>query len=172
MKPYAKLIEVASFYVGVSEQAGKPNGGPNIEEFLASVNLGSGQPWCAAFVAFCVKKVEEELGVKSPLRLSGHVLTMWRNSRPQQRRLLSWQGAPGVAFPEPGWLVVWQKRGTSSGHIGIVESADQFGMTTIEGNTAPGASIVREGDGVFKKSRPYTDVGSMVLLGFLDPWSY
>lgn len=167
MKPYAKLIETASFYVGVSEQRGVPNGGPNIEEFQKAINgVASGEPWCAGFVGFCIKKVEEETGVKTALRLSEHVLTMWNNNPDQQ-----------TEHPMPGFLAVWRHGDGPSGHIGIVEQVVPAKgrvpgkLRTIEGNTSSDEAVVREGDGVFRKERSLTGTPSMKLIGFLDPWS-
>lgn len=167
MKPYAKLIEVASFYVGVSEQAGRPNGGPNIEEFQKAYDgRAVGEPWCCSFICFCLKKVEDETGEKSPLSLSEHVLTLWHRNVAQQR-----------SSPMPGFLVVWRHGDGPSGHIGLVESVTPpkerkpGRLHTIEGNTgSDDKTIQREGDGVFRKERSLTKSGSMTLVGYLDPW--
>lgn len=162
---YKELIDVASFYVGVTEQTGVSNGGPNIEEFQRAINgKASGEPWCAGFVGFCIKKVESTLGVKSTLEMSEHVMTMWNKNPGWQRN-----------YPLPGFLVVWRHGDGPSGHIGIVESVysdrTSSGLSTIEGNTGPDdKSVVREGDGVFRKARSPKGSGSMKLVGYLNPW--
>jgi hypothetical protein len=50
-----------------------------------------------------------------------------------------------------------------------VIDAEQF--TTIEGNTGNGSGVVREGDGVYKRTRSINGAGTMVVMGFIDPFA-
>ena len=159
---HQELIDKAAFYVGVVEEAGKPNGGPNIAEFLASVGLAEGHPWCSAFVSYCIQSLADVYNIKPTIFITGHVMTMW-NKSPASCRSIK---------PAPGFLVLWRKEGTTSGHIGIVESVEEDGtFSTIEGNTSDGQGMNRDGDGVWRKKRHIHGYGNMKLLGFLSPWA-
>lgn len=56
------LKQVALAEVGVKE-IGYTNTGKRVEEYQATTSLGgTGWPWCAAFVCWCVKKAVEKYG--------------------------------------------------------------------------------------------------------------
>ena len=48
-------------------------------------------------------------------------------------------------------------------HIGIVVEVHSWGVVTVEGNTGPdtGTVVNRDGDGVYKKSRTWAELGSL-----------
>jgi len=59
------------------------------------------------------------------------------------------------------------------GHIGIVVEVQDWGVWTVEGNTSPEPSdedsVERDGDGVFKKKRNWSELGQyggFVLVEF------
>jgi hypothetical protein len=164
MNKIQKLCDMASKLVGVKE-SGK-NKGKMVEEFQKAVDgKAQGEPWCMAFVQYCIKKSDEFGGDKSWLFKTEHVLTCW-NKSPREARLNK---------PEVGSVIIWNyyKNGkpTSSGHTGIVEKIiDSKTMITIEGNTGDGSAINREGDGVYRRKRMIGNSGSFVLLGYLKPW--
>lgn len=161
-------------WVGVQEL--NHNEGQIIELFQKAVDgRSSNEPWCMAFVQYCIKTTElasnflYPKGAKNPSRLfkSEHCLTVWNNS--QQLRLTE---------PALGSVCIWQKYNgetpTTSGHTGIVVALyPDDTIDIIEGNTSPSNfEIVREGDGVFLKKYPKNqlDKGSLKLKGFLKVW--
>lgn len=153
--PSAALIAEAKRWVGTKE-VGK-NGGKQVNAFQASVGLSTGDPWCMAFVVFCVKAT----GIKPRMKVtSGHCLTVWNDS-PKELRC----GA------EPGAVIIWRHGTSSSGHTGIVVSVASDGtLTTIEGNTGPEDHVNSNGDGVYLKHRSPKGSGDMRVVGFLRPF--
>lgn len=159
-----EFLEESLKYIGISEVG--TNAGPEVEKFLQAVRLGKGNPWCAAFVVFCLKEIEKKHKIDSGIYETGHALTMW-NRTPENRKLKT---------PTPGAIVIWQmyKNGkqTTSGHAGIIlENPKPNVIVTVEGNTSDSSSVSREGDGVYKKIRSFPSVSkTMVIKGFLLPF--
>lgn len=158
-----ELIRAAEKCIGAHEVGGN-NKGPEVERFQKAVDgKAQGEPWCAAFVQFCVKEVEKNLKATVVVHPSEHCMTVWTRT-------------PGVhryKSPKPGFLVVWNYEGSLNGHIGIVSKViDEFTIETIEGNTSPDdKTIEREGDGVYRKVRTTKQVGRMKLVGFIAPFN-
>jgi uncharacterized protein (TIGR02594 family) len=158
------LVQEAMKYIGITEKGGE-NKGSEVEEFQKAVDgKASGEPWCAAFMMFCLQQTEDLTGLSSEVFRSEHCMTVWNRS-PQHLR---------KEKPQSGCLVIWQHAGGSSGHMGIVKQVlDDGRMITIEGNTGgstSGSEIVREGDGVFEKNRSISGSDKMKVAGFLLPF--
>lgn len=151
-----RLIQEASKYIGIREKA--PNKGPEIELFQKTIDgHASGQAYCMSFVQYCLKQVGG-----SDLFVSSHCLTVWNKSPKQLRH----------NKPKPGYLMVWRKKGSSQGHVGIVtEVISDTQVATIEANTGPMSVVSRDGDGIYKKFRAIRPVmGSLEVVGFLQCW--
>ena len=135
--PVASVLMVASHEVGVHEQGGN-NHGPRVEEYLASVGLGAGNPWCAAFVAWCL----QQAGVRG-WPMTGDT---WS--------LEDWARARGCLMAEPQAGDVFLLLGADGRpvHTGLVERVVGDQVATIEGNT--GMASDTDGDGVARKARP------------------
>jgi hypothetical protein len=174
-KKVEDLIVEASRWIGVIEEGGD-NSGKVIELFQKTIdNKAVKEPWCCAFVQYCVREVDKAYEKKhegpnegTVLYPTEHCLTLW-NKTPKIHRLIK---------PEIGCLILWQyfKHGepTTNGHIGIITKLVELNkILTVEGNTGPGKFIQREGDGVYEKERfwrsPYTS--TMHVLGFLRCWN-
>jgi hypothetical protein len=125
---------------------------------------------CMAFAQFCIAMADQcydaiqlSSNATSPLMKTEHCLTLWQSSPILMR-----------CEPKPGSLMLWNhwKDGapTSSGHVGIVIGVDGDKIKTIEGNTSGGPGVVREGDGVFERTRSRLGDGDMKVLGFLSAW--
>lgn len=146
-------------------EVGGMNKGPKVEEYQRTVGLGPGDPWCAAFVAWCMMK-SRQLSAP-PSWCSGSAITTWHKGSRKA-------GPDGICTPlypdyqktiKPGWVWVRAKdkngadqarRGTwVQGHIGIVVAVDTVGFHTVEGNTNAAGS--RDGDGVYRKLHKWTD---------------
>ena len=168
------LVSVARSWVGITELGGN-NKGQMVERFQRAVDQkASGEPWCMAFVQFCMiesRRLCEDIfaqsfNVSDKIFKTEHCLTAWNRTDKFQR----------IEKPIPGALIFWQKYrhdiGTTSGHVGIVSKIlDDDTVLTIEGNTNDGSGVVRDGDGVYELTRFYKmRQGSLRFVGFIDPW--
>lgn len=143
-----KVIAVAINELGVTE-VGFTNSGQRVNQYLAAVGLGPGNPWCAAFCFW----VTDQSGVPS---------TAWKDlsNRAYCPTIESWARSKGILGQTPKrgdfmLLQMWDNDGQYSGHIGIVESVDGNQIHTIEGNTSPQGSGGSDdnGGGVYRRVR-------------------
>ena len=159
----AEVAKEALKWIGVTEKGGD-NKGPEVERFQKAVDgKAVGEPWCMSFIQFIIKEIEERYGVKSRIFKTEHVLTCW-NKTPKNMR---------VGKPCPGDVICWNFTGTTSGHGGFIETmmVNRCMVKTIEGNTSgPGSRIVREGDGVYLKTRHLTSGKKFRILGLIRPF--
>lgn len=132
------LREAAS-QLGVRELP--KNRGPKVEEYLASVGLRAGEPWCAAFVYWCIERACRELAKNNLFPRTG-LCERIRHWAIEKQRL--------VREPKPGDVFLVLEGGRAH-HTGFVESVTGRVVTTLEGNTNLANS--REGVGVFRRRR-------------------
>lgn len=152
-------LGIAIGEIGALEEPPGSNKGPEVEKYLASVGLGPGQPWCAAFVYWCAAQAGP-----NTLPKTGSVQTMWQRSVAAGLPTLS----PAEAMAEPcriaPGMIFFISHGADKGHMGFVEGLTADGkLMTVEGNTNIGGS--REGIGVFRLTRRTI---SSINLGFLS----
>lgn len=160
----------------VREEGGM-NRGARVEQYQKIVGLRPGDPWCAAFVAWCVAKSRQ--ADSAPAWCSGSAITTWHRGA---RRA----GAAGQATPRladfaaqvrPGWVWVRAKDPAGAdlaragtwvqGHCGIVVGVDNVGFYTVEGNT--NAQGARDGDGVYRKLHRWSDAAQIArTVGWFD----
>lgn len=163
------LVHEAKRWICFTE-AGGNNKGQVVEAFQKAVdNKAVGEPWCMAFVQYCMKQVDllvDEVFLKKVghhgMEKTEHCLTAWHKS-PEKLRFRA---------PKVGRVAVWRMGSSTSGHTGIVvqlEKNEPY-MWTIEGNTGPSSKVEREGDGVYLKRRHVKGTGKMKIVGFLQPW--
>jgi hypothetical protein len=158
------LLDIAIKYLGTQENTSE--GKVLVEMFLNSVGLKGNLPWCAAFISFCLEEAEKTYGKSGIVQTAG-VLNMWEKT-PKELR---------IEKPEAGAIAIYQSQKNdkllSTGHAGIVFDYPKPNLfITIEGNTTDGKGIDRDGDGVYKKMRPYPSFyKTLVLKGFLLPWA-
>ena len=128
----ANLLAVASQEVGMRERTGN-NDGARIEEYLHSVGLHRGDPYCAAFVSWVYKKADY------PVPRTG-----WSPDLFPAKRL--------VKVPEPGDVfgIYISSKGRIA-HCGMVERLHSDFVYTIEANTNDSGGA--EGDGVYRRMR-------------------
>ncbi|KAA8482418.1 CHAP domain-containing protein [Arcticibacter tournemirensis] len=147
--------------LGVREATGR-NDGSRVEGYLRYVGLKKGDPWCAAFVCYCLGKA----GIANPrtgycpvlfarekviwtrgLKVEGvarntQLATHNPSSNPQPATHNPQSGDVfGIYFPEKGRIA----------HVGFVDEWGDKYAITVEGNTNEAGS--REGDGVYRKRR-------------------
>lgn len=153
-----RMLDLASFYVGVTESGGD-NRGPLVEKFQKAVDgKALGEPWCMAFIQFLAAETSLVHNGANRLWRSESCLDVWKNTPPSCK----------VPVAEEGAIVIYQHGNTRLGHAGIVKSILANEMTTVEGNTGQGLGVVREGDGVYLRARPISgSIGQMQILGFL-----
>lgn len=155
-----RLVEVARSFIGTKEVGN--NGGEIVQRFQKAVDgKALGESWCMCFVQFCIKAVEQELGIKSPIYRSEHCLQVWNNSPLAMRRMT----------PSPGRVMILQRRMTIAGHAGVVTGLlppPSRTFLTVEGNTNSGKGIEREGDGVWEKRRVPEGNNLFLVVGFLQ----
>ncbi len=156
LTPNDFLLAEAIKWIGTTEKG--DNAGPEVERFQKAVDgVALRESWCMCFVQFCVKEVSARLNVQSTLLRGEHCQTVFFRSRHLEV----------MDQVEPGDIVVWKHGNTSQGHTGIVESIDRANglLHTVEGNT--GDKDMREGDGVYRKTRHLAGDGNMEILGYL-----
>ena len=154
-----EALNIAISQVGVMEDPPGSNRGKKVEEYLASVGLGGGQFWCAAFLYWCFKKASEKMGRKNPVLKTGHCMTHWRDSPAKKIPAADALNKPSLLKPGHIFII---NTGGSHGHTGIVESVEGGFIHTIEGNSDPAGG--RNGIGVFRNTRKI----SKINRGFLE----
>lgn len=127
-----KLKDTYSSQLGVTELTGN-NDGVEVEKYLASVGLGKGYAWCAAFVTYCFR----EAGYQVP---SLPMAAQWL--------IKSKRVAADELIPTDLFGVYY---GRTVRHVGFVDRIRGNKLFTVEGNTNNNGS--REGIGVFRRIR-------------------
>ena len=108
-----------------------------IDMWLAHVNVPPRNPWCASVVSYSLDAGGIE-SIKVRSGLARHFIT----HTPKRQVVPASMVMRGQIEAQPGWLVVFQHRGSVYGHIGIVGQAwrGQDGIY-ISGNTSiPGTT--------------------------------
>ena len=98
------------------------------------------EPWCAAFVSWCMM---ETFGLETAKKLLKHWPYVYC---PTLGSLFT-----KYANPQRGDIVIFYRNGTFT-HTGIVTKVEGDKFYTIEGNTSAGTSIIANGGGVCAKS--------------------
>jgi hypothetical protein len=160
-----EAARVALINVGVTEVGGD-NRGQWVETYQRAVGIPPGSPWCAAFVRYRLEAAAEKLDREIP---TGFPDTGWVPSYVEWSKAnkLWVAGSAAKADPSlvrPGDLVAyWFQAKGRCAHIGIVvEQPTSTGFVAVEGNTGPdsGTTIERDGDGVYRKQRTWSSVGT------------
>jgi len=112
-----------------------------VETYLASVNLSRGNPWCAAFVSYCLTQNH----IANPK--SG-----WAPNYFTKSSTIYIRGGLKNRTPMPGDVFgIWFESKGRIAHVGFIYRYTSTYTTSVEGNTNDAGS--REGDGVYKKYR-------------------
>ena len=159
-----RSLEVAIAEIGVREIPENSNRGPDVEKYGKSVKLPPGNPYCMAFVYWCVGEAAKALSMPNPLPVTAYTPTLWAWAL-GDRAARVWSGEE--EFVPPGSLFLL--RGKVSGeekervkHIGFCERLDgQRILTTVEGNTDLRGD--REGGGVYRLTRPLVSIFKVIL---------
>lgn len=146
------ILNIARSQIGMKENPKGSNWGHPVQDYLARVGLKSANPWCMAFMYWCVDEYFVWLKKKNPLPKTAGVLDMWNRVDKKMR----------VAIPEVGDIFIMDFGG-GKGHTGMVETITPDGMLhTIEGNSNDDGS--REGYEVVRHTR---DPHSKLMKGYI-----
>ena len=148
-----KALEVASSYIGMSEEPAGSN------RVMFSEWYGMIGPWCAMFVTFCFVKAGSKAFVKgSKYAYCPYVLADAKASRNGLRIIPTTSARTGDIV-----LFDWNKDGTAD-HIGIVNVAPnkRKTFTSLEGNTS--GTNPSDGGMVALMERKVTDVIAFVRV--------
>lgn len=139
-----RVRNIAYGFVGTKEVGN--NGGYWVTKFLKSVGLRPGNPWCAAFVSFCLDSADiKTMRVRSGL--ARHFIS--KNKTIKATKVLQ----TNMKIPM-GSVVVWRRGTTTFGHVGFVDKWEGKSGTTIEGNTTSGKGGKEwDGGGVWYRKR-------------------
>jgi hypothetical protein len=159
-----KLIDIARREVGTLERG--RNTGPRVRQYQAATNLaGTGWPWCAAFVDWCILQWGKDPEVLKALGKTAAQFEAWRPKTAAAFGLEDWGDKKGLTVLDAddrpalrtGDIITFDMS-----HVGLV--ADDTGNTifTIEGNT--GATGGRDGDGVWSKTRTFKEARRFIRI--------
>lgn len=140
------------------------NTGRMVNQYLSSVGLKPGLPWCAAFVYYIFDQATRRLHVKNQLPKTGGVMNMW-NSADKNLKIQASQAKANPGLIRPGQIFIMTRPGKGLGHTGIVIGVDvnKREIITVEGNTNDQQS--GEGDRVGVNRRK---IDGANLVGFID----
>ena len=124
------------------------NRGPRVDEYQRVCSM-RGEPWCAAFVCWCIKQACDTLKRPYPFKWDAYTPTLRRKCE----RISSWTHT----VQRGDLFFVWSQSLGRISHVGFVAShiGDGGVFATIEGNTNAGGG--REGDGVYRRKRVNSD---------------
>ena len=149
MNAIDKLIQIAKNEVGYLEKASNSQldsktanaGENNYTKYWRDIKPDyQGQPWCAAFVSWCIMKA---FGLDTAKKLLKHWPYVYC---PTMADLFTLNSNPKV-----GDIVIFYRNGTFT-HTGIVIKVSGDRFWTVEGNTSGGSTIIANGGGVCQKS--------------------
>jgi len=136
-------LKIAFKEVGVKEVPSGSNRGPRVEEYLKSVRLEGGFPWCAAFVYWCVEQASAGLNRANPLPRTASCMTHWNKTRGE--KIFIRDALVNPKLIKPGDIFIISRNG-GKGHTGFVYDRCDDQINTIEGNS--NAFHYAEGEGV------------------------
>jgi len=144
-----EFADILRKYVGQKE-VGK-NGGPLVDALLKNVGLGTGYPWCMAFVYGVFK---EFAGSANPLPKTAGVVDHWSKVPVSALKITRDQAIQKPELVRAGQVFFKSRKG--GGHTGIVLRLEGKSFITIDGNSNDGVKINRY------------QLDSTALLGFAD----
>jgi uncharacterized protein (TIGR02594 family) len=140
LSPREKIVSIFKSELGVRETGGN-NMGPRIDQYMRTVGLTEGYPWCSGFVKF----VFDSAGIHTP-GANAMALSWFKKDRIIKSKTTD------IKTPTEGDLfsLYYQNLGRI-GHVGFVETYSSNRTVTVEGNTNDAGS--REGDAVMRRFR-------------------
>ncbi|PWG81931.1 CHAP domain-containing protein, partial [Pararcticibacter amylolyticus] len=158
-----RLRAVYTGELGVREATGR-NDGTRVELFLHYTHLKPGNPWCAAFVCWCLGQA----GIPNPRtgycpNLFPKNKVIWTRSTgiggaSSRNSQLTTRNPPRTPLPGDIFGIYFPEKGRIA-HVGFVDQWDGKWLITVEGNTNESGS--REGDGVYRKRRLVSSISKV-----------
>lgn len=142
----AETIALARSYVGTKELTS--NSGPEIDRMLAFVRCNPGDPYCAAFVSYCICKA----AVTEAPRFRPSASALRLVARNEDLRVSHADALEMLRDGTP--LVFVRNHGEGKGHTGFAVGLGDT-VRTIEANTGPGPNapaLDRNGNGIFERN--------------------
>jgi len=128
-------VTVALREVGVKEDPAGSNSGRRVNQYLAAAGLGPGYPWCAAFVTWCLEKVDYRVTTPGPALVENWVQWGTKHgmivARPFRGDLVCYDWNADNWYDHIGFVVRvlalrWRGK-TFAGFIKTVEGNTSFG---------------------------------------------
>lgn len=167
-KVFQMSMDILNLQVGVVEQPNKSNWGPEVSQYLKSVNINKGASWCAAlqYYAFDKAFTHYNMDIKKDFPFNS-----WRAASAQywfnRAREIGEKTNEDI---KRGDLIVWKKGRTAYGHIERIDKILNNGwLMTIGGNTSSGDNgSQRNGDGVYYRKRHFRNaIGQLLVKGYV-----
>lgn len=160
-----RFVELASKYVGVTEEPLGSNRGKLIDHWNTAVGVPVGSFWCASFVSAVVRDFEK-LGIDFPLQQSASCDVWLKQAK--YNAITSIQPTTGALFlicPSPN----------DATHIGIVGNNVDGVWHTIEGNSNMGGSrngyaVVNRPNGIKRNNIIYVNWMNRIDESDSTPW--
>ena len=138
-------LQIAQTLVGVEEHPRGSNRGPDVDKFLNCANVPPGNPWCMAFVFYCVDEAAKRLNMANPLAAIA--------DKGSCSAVFHWAKAENklVSSPAPGDIFLCIGGDSGHYHTGFVtgELDANHHFATLEGNSNTDGSA--EGYAVVKR---------------------
>jgi hypothetical protein len=144
-------------------EVGGQNRGPWVRLYLDG-NEGTAWAWCAGFATYCMRQAAATLNVPErslPLPRTYSCDTLGEAARRHQRLLVEPSTREQRSRIQPGSLFLRRNSTSDWNHTGIIVSATDTELHTIEGNTNDDGS--REGYEVCARTRGYTGLDIALL---------
>ena len=133
-----KLMDILNQYVGKREEGN--NAGEMVKSFLKSVGLGTGNPWCMAFVYAIFDEFCKGKGTTNPLFKTGSVLYFW-SKVPTENQIKVADAIKDTSLVKPGQVFIKSRKG--GGHTGIVLKVEGDSFISIDGNSSDQVKLNR-----------------------------
>lgn len=162
-----KLVDIARAEVGVVEVPKDSNKGSRVQQYQRATNLGgTGWPYCAAFVCWCVKEWLRDGAVRKALNLRTLAAAeAWRPKTAAAFGFHTWAADKGLLIMSDSMdhtLHTADIMTFDMSHVGLVTDDTGAYVSTIEGNT--GASGSRDGGGVWAKTRHRSEARKFIRM--------
>jgi hypothetical protein len=156
----AAIVAATRKEVGVSEVT--KNRAPEIAKYWEATDYPTGmenrEPWCAAFVCWCIRQGIRDYGVNPTWALPRTATAFGFDDDWAVDNKLKVVRTPTSKDINPGDIVVFR-----FSHVGIcVGKVNSDSILTVEGNTNGEGG--REGDGVYQKIRDLKVIRSVVRI--------
>jgi hypothetical protein len=133
----SQFISIIQKYLGKKEEPG--NKGPMVTDFLKKTGIGTGNPWCMAFVYAIF---DEFTGGLNPLVKTAAVRHHWNNIPAGVTKITRADAVKDPSKVKAG-QIFYKSRGVDTGHTGIVVSVSGNTVTTVDGNSSDSVKLNR-----------------------------